>query len=301
MLRLAAFVVFFSLGLNGSVNAQLVFDRSAINESFGQTGILDVNAFAYGLQPFAVTSELASAEGIEYNAVFSTSPVSLDDNVTGLDVRTWDAGFLFISNLTDALNGTPTASLEFNLLESTAANGQQFQDLIIETQGGNGETHHTFVAVSELGESREGNPHHQLTQTFGMDAVVTLQDHTTTTLGEFLTANTGQTLYAGSITHNAGSNGFYTTPLTPNLGLDGVIFSAQVGQQVPAGLAHQISAIESVLLGDVNLDGEVTFADIPAFITVLSAGTFQDEADCDENGEVNFADIPAFIVILIGQ
>ena len=58
---------------------------------------------------------------------------------------------------------------------------------------------------------------------------------------------------------------------------------------------------ESVLLGDVNLDGEVTFADIPAFITVLSGGGFQAEADCDENGFVNFADIPAFIAVLTSQ
>lgn len=56
-----------------------------------------------------------------------------------------------------------------------------------------------------------------------------------------------------------------------------------------------------VILGDVDLDGFVAFADIPAFIAVLQAGTFQAEADCNEDGEVNFGDIPFFISILQNQ
>lgn len=55
------------------------------------------------------------------------------------------------------------------------------------------------------------------------------------------------------------------------------------------------------LLGDVDLDGMVTFSDIPAFIAVLISGEFQAEADCDQNGVVDFSDIPRFIDILIGQ
>ena len=55
-----------------------------------------------------------------------------------------------------------------------------------------------------------------------------------------------------------------------------------------------------VLIGDVNLDGEVDFADISSFIAALSSGTFQAEADTDENGVVNFADISGFIAILSG-
>jgi len=56
----------------------------------------------------------------------------------------------------------------------------------------------------------------------------------------------------------------------------------------------------SVLKGDVDLSGVVDFADIPAFIAVLQAGTLQAEADCDCSTEVDFADIPAFIAILQG-
>jgi len=53
------------------------------------------------------------------------------------------------------------------------------------------------------------------------------------------------------------------------------------------------------LLGDVNLDGAVTFADIPPFIALLQNGAFQDEADVNVSGSVNFADIPPFIAVLM--
>ena len=55
------------------------------------------------------------------------------------------------------------------------------------------------------------------------------------------------------------------------------------------------------LLGDVNLVGTVTFADIAPFVAVLQSGKLQAEADVDQNGEVNFADIPAFIAVLQEQ
>ena len=57
----------------------------------------------------------------------------------------------------------------------------------------------------------------------------------------------------------------------------------------------------TLLLGDVNLDGEVDFSDIPVFIAILQMGQFEVAADCNQDGEVNFADIPAFIDILIAQ
>jgi hypothetical protein len=58
--------------------------------------------------------------------------------------------------------------------------------------------------------------------------------------------------------------------------------------------------LPSTLLGDVDVNGVVDFADIPAFIAVLSGGAYQFEADCDGSGSVDFADIPAFIAILGG-
>ena len=55
-----------------------------------------------------------------------------------------------------------------------------------------------------------------------------------------------------------------------------------------------------ILLGDVDLDGTVSFLDISPFITALSTG-YQAEADCDEDGFVNFLDIAPFIEILGGS
>ena len=54
-------------------------------------------------------------------------------------------------------------------------------------------------------------------------------------------------------------------------------------------------------VGDVNRDGRVDFSDIPSFIAVLQAGTYQFEADVDGNGLVNFSDIPSFIDLLSGD
>ena len=53
-----------------------------------------------------------------------------------------------------------------------------------------------------------------------------------------------------------------------------------------------------LLLGDITRDGLVNFLDISPFITLLSGGEFQDEADIDGNGVVNFLDIAPFISIL---
>ena len=55
------------------------------------------------------------------------------------------------------------------------------------------------------------------------------------------------------------------------------------------------------LKGDCDMDGDIDFDDIPAFITILQSGMFVGEADCDCSGAVDFSDIPAFIVILQSQ
>ena len=53
--------------------------------------------------------------------------------------------------------------------------------------------------------------------------------------------------------------------------------------------------------GDADMDGDVDFADIPAFIAILQSGDFVAEADADCDLDVDFADIPAFIAILQNQ
>ena len=51
-----------------------------------------------------------------------------------------------------------------------------------------------------------------------------------------------------------------------------------------------------VLLGDVNLDEEVSFFDIAPFIALLTSGDYQDEADMNQDGAVDFRDIAPFIL-----
>ena len=61
------------------------------------------------------------------------------------------------------------------------------------------------------------------------------------------------------------------------------------------------AAVSEILLGDANQDGVVDFSDIPAFIAILAAGDFLDEADVNQDGAVDFLDIPGFIEILSGS
>ena len=53
-----------------------------------------------------------------------------------------------------------------------------------------------------------------------------------------------------------------------------------------------------LLVGDVNLDGEVNALDIDPFVTLLTGGGFQDEADINSDGLVNALDIDPFVGIL---
>lgn len=52
------------------------------------------------------------------------------------------------------------------------------------------------------------------------------------------------------------------------------------------------------LLGDVDKNGSIDFLDIPSFIDVLVSGSYQAEADCNEDDVVDFADISFFIDLL---
>lgn len=56
-----------------------------------------------------------------------------------------------------------------------------------------------------------------------------------------------------------------------------------------------------ILLGDVNQDGVVNFADIPNFILILQASVYVDEADVNQDSVVDFSDIGAFIFELFSQ
>ena len=55
---------------------------------------------------------------------------------------------------------------------------------------------------------------------------------------------------------------------------------------------------EPAVLGDINLDGSVTFLDIAPFISVLTTGGTQNEADINQDGVVTFLDIGPLITLL---
>ena len=65
------------------------------------------------------------------------------------------------------------------------------------------------------------------------------------------------------------------------------------------GLAVSFEETE-LLLGDINMDGGISFADIAAFISLLATGEFLLEADINQDGMVSFADIGPFVSILSG-
>ena len=70
-----------------------------------------------------------------------------------------------------------------------------------------------------------------------------------------------------------------------------------------AGGLYQIVGAEfenQILLGDVNLDGEVNLLDVGPFVQLVGSGEFQLEGDVNLDGIVNLLDVTPFIVILGG-
>ena len=57
---------------------------------------------------------------------------------------------------------------------------------------------------------------------------------------------------------------------------------------------------QPILVGDVNLDGEVNIADINAVIDLILSGTYTLPGDVNGDGEVNIADVNALIDLILG-
>ena len=213
------------------------------------------------MQPFSVTSELVTASSLQYAGAFSADTVtaSVNNAVPQLDVRTWDDGLIFVSTAEDALNGTPTASFEFNPLNAFAPNGQTYSELVTTKIGSNGQTLYTFSPVADLGISTDGNRYHQITMLLSGTSEFTLSDSSTVTLRDFLTNHLNETLYISSVIANASLGGAYDIAATDNLGTEGLLF-AGIGVETPAGFAHRLLAVP--VLGDFDQDGDVDADDI---------------------------------------
>ena len=63
----------------------------------------------------------------------------------------------------------------------------------------------------------------------------------------------------------------------------------------------QVWVQSSFLLGDVNLDGQVTLLDVQPFVDRIAQGEFQEEADTNQDGAVNLLDVNSFVILLTGQ
>ena len=57
---------------------------------------------------------------------------------------------------------------------------------------------------------------------------------------------------------------------------------------------------DSVLLGDVNLDGEINLLDVAPFVDLLTQGNFLPEADVNQDGVVDLLDVAPFVDLLTG-
>lgn len=58
---------------------------------------------------------------------------------------------------------------------------------------------------------------------------------------------------------------------------------------------------EGVLLGDVNLDGEVNLLDVDPFVNCILICNFQAEADINGDGIIDFLDVAPFVDLLSGN
>lgn len=97
-----------------------------------------------------------------------------------------------------------------------------------------------------------------------------------------------------------GTQAPFTIDLPAGMTVDG--YNAVSVWCVAAGVSFGHGTFSApVLLGDVNGNGMVEFADIAPFITHLQSDTFNAQADMNRDGSVTFEDIAPFIAALAMQ
>ena len=151
-------------------------------------------------------------------------------------------------------------------------------------------------------DSQAGNPD---TDTITHDAYsVSFENITTSTTSDVLGADSELAvgfhdvnidLTGSGIVLGAGEEGRFVISV-----LSGGELSNSSGVFDNVAITGQFGEVDEIIKGDVNMDGEVDFLDIPAFIMALTAGEGPAEADCNCDGEINFLDIPVFINKLTG-
>jgi hypothetical protein len=90
------------------------------------------------------------------------------------------------------------------------------------------------------------------------------------------------------------------------LGEGGIVlwtYTADIANSAPVPTTfHYVDAatILDLLLGDLNLDGEVNGLDVDPFVDVLLNGPYQQEADMNEDQVVNGLDVDPFVATVVG-
>jgi len=267
-----------------SVNAQLIDDFSGDLSNFTNTLILDAQNPGSNTAQFVINGdgqleiETTSYDGIEqYAFIYNGLSLEVGQEVV-LDVPIpliGDRNFgLYVGGtepVTGVFDGVADAPIETR------------QDYITCYSGLN-----NFIA------------------TRGFDGTDTEYPNT-----QFNTEGDAPSLFIAQPTVNTFDVGFYNAagertvfetrnPEFPNAATFVGIY-ADVREAGTVGTADnfRIQPIPSdVLVGDIDMSTEIDFRDITPFIALLTAGTFQPEADINGDNEVSFLDIVPFIQLL---
>ena len=88
-----------------------------------------------------------------------------------------------------------------------------------------------------------------------------------------------------------------------NNNFDELVSNSSAGNRVFVNFQSRdrVRLTVSVDLGDINLDGAISFLDVSPFIGILASNTYAYPADCNQDGSLNFLDIAPFIAILSSQ
>ena len=89
-----------------------------------------------------------------------------------------------------------------------------------------------------------------------------------------------------TMTNDSGDLVFYLDNFNHRTQIDGVVIAG--------------AKFTDLLLGDVNLDGDVNGLDVDPFVGLVTTGDFQAEGDMNEDGQVNGLDVDPFVAKVVG-
>ena len=273
--RDTGFSASFELSTLNGTNGFVINGIDVIDQSGGSvSGAGDVNGD--GIDDLIIGARLGASDGIrsgESYVVFGQD-ASSGGFAASIDLDTLDGTTGF------AINGVnPYDSSGTSVSGAGDVNGDGVDDLIIGAnaadQGGNPSVGESYVVFGNSG---------------GFAASIDLSTLDGSN-GFVLMGIDAVDLSGGSVSGAGDVNGD---------GIDDLIIGATGGDpggNFEAGESYVVfgrAAVPEFVLGDANQDGEVDFSDIPAFIGVLQAGSFLEEADVNRDGVVDFDDIGPF-------